>query len=159
MAALYLHNVVFTPEPSENSRSSPFPHSRNLSTVSGTTLHASPSECSHPTEPLLHPTTPDSLAYIDLFSRQPTLVDEPGPLEWGPNPTLLGDPPTLREKKNFWERTLRKRLRRLRLLMRVLELIFGTYPIESRSIHFRLWPKRGLGRLQCCAIFHSIHNI
>lgn len=126
MAALYLHNAVFTPEPSESSRSSPFPHSRNFSTISGTTLHASGSEHSHPTEPLLHSTTPDSLAYIDLFSGQPTLVDEPGPLEWGTHPTLLGDPPTLREKKNIWEKMIRKRLKRLRFLMRSLELIFGT---------------------------------
>ncbi len=130
MAALYLHNAVFTPEPSEISRSS-FPHSRNVSTISGTTLHASPSEQSHPAEPLLHPTTPDSIAYIDLFSRQPTLVDESGPIEWGTNPTLFGDPPTLREKKRYWERALRKRLKRLRVLMRLLELVFGMYPLKN----------------------------
>ncbi|KAF9450515.1 hypothetical protein P691DRAFT_810202 [Macrolepiota fuliginosa MF-IS2] len=136
MAALYLHNAVFTPETPDTARSPPFPHSRNVSTISGTTLHASASESSHATEPLLQPITPDSLAYIDLFSRQPTLIDEAGPLEWGPHPTLLGDPPTLREKKNFWERTLRKRLKRLRILMRTLELIFGAWAIYNATRYF-----------------------
>ncbi|KXN92542.1 hypothetical protein AN958_05397 [Leucoagaricus sp. SymC.cos] len=134
MAALYLHNAIFTPDPSELAGGSPFPHSRNVSTVSGTTLHAS--EHSHPSEPLLHPRTPDSLAYIDLFSRQATLVDEPEPLEWGPHPTLLGDPPTLREMKNIWERRLRKRLRRLRYLMRSLEIIFGAWAIYNAARYF-----------------------
>ncbi|KAF5353258.1 hypothetical protein D9756_008036 [Leucocoprinus leucothites] len=137
MAALYLHNAIFTPEPSELARTStPFPHSRNGSTISGTTLHASGSEQSYPTEPLLHPRTPDSIAYIDLYSRQATLVDEPEPLEWGPHPTLLGDSPAIREKKNFWEKTLRKRLKRLRYLMRSLEFIFGGWAIYNTARYF-----------------------
>lgn len=126
MAAHYLHNAIFTPDPSEISRSSSiFPHSRNVSTATATTLHANASEQSHTREPLLHSTTSESWAYADPFSRQATLFNEPGRLEWGTHPPFLGDPPTLRETKIFWEKKIRKRMRRLRYLMRLLEVIFG----------------------------------
>ncbi|KAF7759710.1 hypothetical protein Agabi119p4_11405 [Agaricus bisporus var. burnettii] len=142
MAALYLHNAIFTPDPSEISRSSSiFPHSRNVSTATATTLHANASEQSHTREPLLHSTTSESWAYADPFSRQATLFNEPGRLEWGTHPPFLGDPPTLRETKIFWEKKIRKRMRRLRYLMRLLEVIFGGWAIYNTTRYFLAFTK------------------
>lgn len=145
MAALYLHNAIFTPEPSEIIRSSSiFPHSRNPSTATTTTLHGNASEQSHTHEPLLRSSTSDSWSYINPLSGQPNSVDEPDPLEWGSPPVLLEDPPTLRETKMFWEKKIRRRLRRLRYLMRSLEIIFGAGKAHE-DIAFPLNNLQGVG--------------
>jgi hypothetical protein len=134
MAALFLHNAIFSPESSQP----PTPdtdiynadiysphHRRNLSSQS--TANVSPfrlsqSEFSHPTEPLLHPDTSGFLAYAELLSRQPTHPMGPQP-GWDVGLSLMGDPPTMRERKDTWEQAVKRRLKRLSLTKGALELL------------------------------------
>ncbi|KAI0633025.1 hypothetical protein C8Q77DRAFT_1058952 [Trametes polyzona] len=124
-AAVFLHNAIFTTEPpppatlahrAPNRRGGP--HDRTLSSVSTVTLQTSTSEHSHPTEPLIHPGSSESSVYLDLLARQPTHPSSP-PAR-GPGLTLQGDPVTPRERRSVWERSIRKRLRRLRWAGRAL---------------------------------------
>lgn len=135
MAALYLHNAIFTPEASESSiPASPDPytphHGRHRSSHSSFTVapsfRTSTSEFSHPTEPLLHPEISGSHAYSDLLSRQPAHPSGPQP-GWDMGLSLVGDQPTMRERKDFWERTVKKRLRRLRFTKLAMEMLLGAY--------------------------------
>ncbi|KAE9396240.1 hypothetical protein BT96DRAFT_1021503 [Gymnopus androsaceus JB14] len=88
MAALYLHNAIFIPEPSERRE-----HTR---TISSTTLRTITTDQSHPTEPLLHSTNSGSLAYQDLLSRQPEYSSR------NDDELILDDlPPSSREKQGF----------------------------------------------------------
>ena len=113
-----LLDTVYAPEPLELAGSpSPLPQSR----YSGTTLNVSGSEQSYPTEPFFYAKTPDTTTLLP----EAVLTDEPEPIQWRSRPSLLGDPPSLREKRNYWERILGRRLKRLRYMMRSLELIFG----------------------------------
>ncbi|KAI0369331.1 hypothetical protein BV20DRAFT_1079338 [Pilatotrama ljubarskyi] len=123
-AAVFLHNAIFTTEPpppaslahrAPNRRG---PHDRQLSSVSSVTLQTSTSEHSHPTEPLIHPGSSESSVYLDLLARQPTHPSSPPPRGLGL--TLQGDPVTPRERRNLWEQSVRKRLKRLRWAGRVL---------------------------------------
>ncbi|KAF9463498.1 hypothetical protein BDZ94DRAFT_1258957 [Collybia nuda] len=100
MAALYIHNAVHSAEPSTSSRNLTSPHNRNISTVSSTTLWASTSEHSHPTEPLLHSETSESVAYLDLLSRQPVYPHGPQPPH-SRSISFDGDPLTMRERKGY----------------------------------------------------------
>lgn len=138
MAALYLHNAIFTPEPSEIIKSSSIiPHSRNTSFATTTTLHGNTSELSHTDEPLLRSSTSDSWSYMNPRSRQSDSVDRSAPLGWGSPPTLFEDPPTLRETQIFWKKKTQRRVKRLRYLMRSLEVLFGA-EISHEDIAFRL---------------------
>jgi len=96
---------------------SPLPHSR----YSGTTLNVSGSEQLYPTEPLLYSKTSDTTTFL----AEAVLTDEPEPIQWRSRPSLPGDPPSIQEKKSYWERILGRRLKRLRYMMRSLELILG----------------------------------
>jgi len=125
MAALYLHNAIYTAEHSENnSDSSSSGKARRLRSLSAGTLRTIASDFSHPTEPLLHSSTSESIAYRDLLSRQPAHPNGPR-AGWDIGLDFSGDPTTLRERKIYRERLLRKRLRRLRLGKAVLELVLG----------------------------------
>ena len=133
MAALYLHHAIFSPEASHTTLPSAGvyspQHIRDLSSQSTVTVIPSfrtsrDSEFSHPTEPLLHPDTSGFLAYADLLSRQPTHPGGPQP-GWDLGLSLAGDPPTTKERKDTWERTIKLRLRRLSLTKRVLESLMG----------------------------------
>jgi hypothetical protein len=126
MAALYLHNAIHSTETSSSSRSPSSPHNRNISTISSTTLRTSTSEHSHPTEPLLHSGTSESVAYLDLLSRQPVYPHGPQPTH-SRSLSLDGDPATMRERKGYWERTVKRRLRRLKLWKGSLELVLGVF--------------------------------
>lgn len=130
MAALYLHNALFIPEAAESSGP---PHTRNLSTVSSGTLRTATTEHSHPTEPLLHSSTSESVTYFDLLSRQPHYPNEQ-PSNWGAGLTLDGDPATLRERRGFWEQYTRRRLKRLKITKVTLEFILGK--LRSLKIGF-----------------------
>lgn len=123
MAALYIHNAIHSMEPS-HSPHLPSPHNRNISTVSSSTLRTSTSEYSHPTEPLLHSGTSGSLAYLDLLSHQPVYPHGAEPPH-SRSISFDGDPNTMRERKGYWERTIRTRLRRLKLWKGLLELVIG----------------------------------
>ncbi|KAF9529109.1 hypothetical protein CPB83DRAFT_853238 [Crepidotus variabilis] len=57
MAAVYLHNALYSSNSPENPRDN-LAHSRNLSSLSNTTLFTSTTHHSHPTEPLLQQVSP-----------------------------------------------------------------------------------------------------
>ncbi|KAJ6626009.1 hypothetical protein B0H10DRAFT_569334 [Mycena sp. CBHHK59/15] len=102
MAALYLHNSIWLPDPGETPRDLT-PHTRTISSATLQTLQTS--EQSHPTQPLLHSSTSESVAYLDLLSRQPTHPNTPRG-----SPMALsfdGDPTTVRERKGYLEKIVR----------------------------------------------------
>jgi hypothetical protein len=123
MAALYLHNAIFTPDPSESSLGLA-PHARNISTVSTGTLRTIASDYSYPTQPLLHSAASESLTYLDLLNSQPPYPNEPHPGQ-DMRLKLDGDPTTMTEMKGRWEKRIRRRLRRLRLIKASLEVVMG----------------------------------
>ncbi|KAG7443194.1 uncharacterized protein BT62DRAFT_935146 [Guyanagaster necrorhizus] len=126
MAALYLHNAIFSPEPAEL----PPSHSRTISTA---TLRTIASENSHPTEPLLDPLYSGS-AYLDLLERQPAHPTGPSP-GWDMGLTL-DYTPTLRERKGYWEKAVRRRLKVLKLTVLIFEMIMGAWAIYSAIRYF-----------------------
>jgi hypothetical protein len=84
------------------------------------------SDFSHPTDSLLHPGTSGSLAYADLLSRQPAHPSGPQP-GWDLGLSLIGDPPTINERRDTWERAVKMRLKRLSLTKGMLELLMGEH--------------------------------
>ncbi|GBE86959.1 hypothetical protein SCP_1002040 [Sparassis crispa] len=134
MAALFLHQALFTTEPSASSElpvlRSPnrvTQHERQLSSVSSVTLRTSNSDHSQPTEPLLRP---ESSIYLDLLSRQPNHPDGPES-SFNLGLSLEGDPITPRERKSCLERAIRKRLRRLRWTRRTTLLIMTSWAVYN----------------------------
>jgi len=120
MAALYLHNALHVSDP----RTTPSPHNRNSSIVSGATLHTSTTfEHSHPTEPLLHDETLETAAYRDLLSQQPIYADA----RRATHLSLVGNPVTfpLREKTSIWYRQVRRRYSRLKLIKGLVGILLG----------------------------------
>jgi hypothetical protein len=73
MAALYLHNALFSPQPP------PTPHtrSRTISTASTHTLRPS-GDFHHPTESLMTARTSESVAFKELLQEQPRHPEERG---------------------------------------------------------------------------------
>jgi hypothetical protein len=132
MAALYLHNAIWTPEHPEDRSSAGFgkPHLRSLSAG---TLRTINSDHSHPTEPLLHASTSESIAYRDLLSRQPEHPDGPQ-AGWNLGLNFEGDPTTIQERKIHQEKSLRRRLRRFRIGKAILEFVFGEHKIHRLSM-------------------------
>ncbi|KAK0457018.1 uncharacterized protein EV420DRAFT_534501 [Desarmillaria tabescens] len=126
MAALYLHNAIFSPEPAEL----PPSHSRTISTA---TLRTIASDNSHPTEPLLNPLYSGS-AYLDLLERQPTHPRGPSP-GWDMG-LSLDDTPTVRERKGYWEKAVRRRLKVLKLTVSVFEMVMGAWAIYNTVRYF-----------------------
>jgi len=126
MAAIYLHNAIFSPEPSQ----SPIPvtysprHSRNLSSQSSMTGSRTSQEYSYPTAPLLPAEVSGSLAYADILSRQPMHPSGPQP-GWDMGLSLVGDQPTMAERIDTWERAVKRRLKWLRSIKGALELLMG----------------------------------
>ncbi|KZT00280.1 uncharacterized protein LAESUDRAFT_560262 [Laetiporus sulphureus 93-53] len=142
MAALYLHQALFAPEPAVppllasaplSARSSYDPR---LSSISTATLHtASHSDRSHPTSPLLHAQDVDSPAYLDLLARQPRHPSLPS----SPAETALqldGDPATPIERRSRWERRIRRKLRRLRWTKRILLTIIAGWATYNTVRYF-----------------------
>jgi len=123
MAALYLHNAIFSPEASQDPASR---HRHELSLQSSVTAapnyRTSFSEFSHLTESLLHPDTSGSPAYADLLSRQPAHPSGPQP-GWDLGLSLVSDSPTIRERRDMWQRAVKIRLKRLSLTKGMLELL------------------------------------
>ena len=149
MAALYLHNAIWSPEQPEsaqwtpssttttitatygsnehnNKKQDPRPpqRPRRIRSLSAGSLRTVPSDYNHPTEPLLRSGTSESIAYRDLLSRQPPHPDGPQ-AGWDVGLNLDGDPPTVQERRTHRELWLRRRLRRLRMAKATLEVIFG----------------------------------
>ncbi|TFK36062.1 hypothetical protein BDQ12DRAFT_687244 [Crucibulum laeve] len=136
MAALYLHNALHSTESSETARGPSYHHSRNLSTVSSTTLHASTSGHSQPTEPLLYTQAPISSVYYDFPDQIPREEEQPPILEWAQTLTLEGDPVSPREKRSLWELSTRRRLKRMRRWRWILVLVKGCWAIYNTVMYF-----------------------
>jgi hypothetical protein len=128
MAALYLHNSIWVPDAAETPRGLS-PHARTTSSATIQTL--SISDLSHPTQPLLHSSTSESVAYLDLLSRQPNHPNAPRGSPMGLS--FDGDPTTMRERKGYLEKTVRRRLRRLKAMIAVLEVIIGAFFLPAVS--------------------------
>ncbi|KAK0476999.1 hypothetical protein IW261DRAFT_299977 [Armillaria novae-zelandiae] len=126
MAALYLHNAIFSPEPVEL----PPSHSRTISTA---TLRTIASDHSHPTEPLLDPSYSGS-AYLDLLERQPAHPRGPSP-GWDMG-LSLDDMPTKGERRGYWEKAVRRRLKVLKLTVLVFEMVMGAWAIYNTVRYF-----------------------
>lgn len=126
MAALYLHNAIFIPEESDSTRGHS-PHTRTISTGTLRTIATSHTSHSYPTEPLLQDSsTVASSAYHDMLSRQP--AHPAGPRTgWDMGLSLDGHPMTSRERRRFWEQTVRRRLKLLKTFKVSLELIMGKF--------------------------------
>ncbi|KAF7310205.1 hypothetical protein MIND_00394100 [Mycena indigotica] len=147
MAALFLHNSLWVPDPE-----SPPPsvqhthipssdygprHSQSLShgrTTSASTL-AGFSEASHPTQPLLRPASSADVAYLDLLARQPR---HPSVRGAGPPPGLSfdGDPMTGRERKEMAERGIRRRLKREKRAVVGAEGVLGVWTVYCTTRYF-----------------------
>ncbi|KAG1721962.1 hypothetical protein EDB19DRAFT_1916984 [Suillus lakei] len=125
MTALDLHNALFTsdkrfgngnvkPTPSPMTR--PHPRILTLSTVQ------SQDHEQNPTSP-----TYNSPTYHDLLSRQPLHPD--GPRHWDLGLDLTGDPITAAECKSLGDRFTKAKLRRLKWICGVFEVVFGIWAI------------------------------
>ncbi|KAL1692470.1 hypothetical protein GGG16DRAFT_51356 [Schizophyllum commune] len=141
MAALSLHNAIFSPtthdgpslSPSaSNSENSHHDRARSASTP---TLTPSAGEYAHPTEPLLRAETGEALAYLELLSRQPKHPDAP-PEAWDKALSLQGDPASPGDRKVFWESAARRRLRRFRWIKLALEAIVAIWAVYSAVRYF-----------------------
>ncbi|KAF8999878.1 hypothetical protein BDQ17DRAFT_1427609 [Cyathus striatus] len=136
MAAVYIHDSMIATE-QHNPR--PLSHTRNLSTVSSTTLHPSTSDHSQPTEPLLHQpiTESSSTTFHDIPERPPVIPDRSlsGPA-WERSIVLDGEPVSQREKKGLWELAVRRRLKRLRILKGAFECFIGAWTIYNTVMYF-----------------------
>ncbi|KAI1790544.1 hypothetical protein LXA43DRAFT_890718 [Ganoderma leucocontextum] len=144
-AAVFLHNAIFAADPPSPpaatpaiigagahrapNRRSAHAHDRHLSSVSSITLQTSTSDHSHPTESLIHPDrlgSSESTVYLDLLARQPTHPSSPTHRRDHPSGlSLQGDVLSPRERKERYEKDVRRRLKRLRLMQRVLWVIIG----------------------------------
>lgn len=124
MAALYLHNAIFIPEESDPPRGHS-PHTRTISSGTLRTIATSHTSHSYTTEPLLQDSsTLASSAYHDMLARQP--AHPAGPRTgWDMGLALDGQPITTRERKGFWEQTVRRRLKLLKRVKVALELVMG----------------------------------
>jgi hypothetical protein len=119
MAALYLHNALI-PE-SEHHIHGHSLHSRTMSTG---TLKTYTTTASQPTEPLLFSSSVDSAAYKDILTRQP-LHPSGRRATWQTALSLEGDPASFLERKGFWEKNVRRRLRVLKFLKVSMEGIMS----------------------------------
>ncbi|KAI0830298.1 hypothetical protein BC628DRAFT_1313857 [Trametes gibbosa] len=143
-AAVFLHNAIFTADPpplpsaslAHRAPNRGGPHNRQLSSVSSVTLQTSTSEHSHPTEPLIHPGDSESSVYLDLLARQPTHPSRTSQPPIGQGLSLQGDPVTPRERRSVWERSVRKRLKRLRWAGRVLLTVICGWAIYNTARYY-----------------------
>ncbi|KAF7310213.1 hypothetical protein MIND_00395000 [Mycena indigotica] len=142
MAALFLHNSLWVPDPEQHTHipSSDYGprHSQSLShgrTTSASTL-AGFSDASHPTQPLLPASTEtSSVAYLDLLARQPR---HPSVRGAGPPPGLSfdGDPMTGRERKEMAEHGIRRRLQREKRAVVGAEGVLGVWTLYCTTRYF-----------------------
>ena len=121
--SLLLHHtsVVGSPRPSADGHSRE--HSRQYSILSAAT--ATTSRFSQPSDPLLPAV--DSDAYHDMSAYQLHPENEGGGTHWHHSLHLEGDPITEHEKRQYWELSVRKRMRRLRVAKRVTFAIIGMF--------------------------------
>jgi hypothetical protein len=159
MTALDLHNALFTSDKRlVNAASTPAPMTRkHTRTLSLTTVQ----EQSHdPTYP-----TYNSPTYHDLLSRQPLHPD--GPRHWDLGLDLTGDPITAAECKSLEDRFIKAKLRRLKWICGVFEIVFGIWAIYCTirySIAFQMAfmsgvPTRTLALVLCVVSGVSVAGV
>ncbi|KZT21288.1 hypothetical protein NEOLEDRAFT_1244648 [Neolentinus lepideus HHB14362 ss-1] len=139
MAAVYIHNALFSPEigsgsPPSGSRPTSghgrAPHQRTQSSYSILTLQTATTH-TYPTESILHSVASVSTAYHDLLARQPP---HPSEASYGwDTPLRLHDGP---EVLGYREKTLAKRLRRLGTAKIPLEVVLGGWAIYTTVRYF-----------------------
>jgi hypothetical protein len=123
MAALYLHHALFANDPQpplSSHRPARLHQGRQLSSISSVTLNSA-SENSH--APLVDSYL-DSSAYFDLLTRRVPHANEGFAAT---ELSLTGDPITERERRANWEKTIRRRLRRLKCARHVLRVVIGEF--------------------------------
>ncbi|KAG1859101.1 hypothetical protein C8R48DRAFT_258115 [Suillus tomentosus] len=119
MTALDLHNALFTSDKRlVNAMPTPTPmtHTRTLS------LTTAQEQSHNPTS-----STYNSPTFHDLLSRQPLHPD--GPRHWDLGLDLTGDPITAAECKSLQERFIKAKLRRLKWICGVFEVVLGIWAI------------------------------
>ncbi|TFK48217.1 hypothetical protein OE88DRAFT_559700 [Heliocybe sulcata] len=139
MAAVYIHNALFSPEMGSGSPpggSRPVSghgrnaHQRTQSSYSVVTLQTTTTH-THPTESILHSVASVSSAYHDLLARQPPHPSEArsgwsAPLRLHDGPDVLG----------YREKALSKRLRRLRMAKVSFEVVIGGWATYTTIRYF-----------------------
>ncbi|KAF7977862.1 hypothetical protein HWV62_2382 [Athelia sp. TMB] len=95
--------------------------------------HRNPYSYADPYSPLEDGLEHPDPAYAALLSRQPHHPAGPGP-GWDMGLSLGGDPPTMAERKEVWQKEVRRRLRRLRTTKSVLEVLLGVSSPLSAAI-------------------------
>ncbi|KAJ7459447.1 hypothetical protein B0H11DRAFT_1817456, partial [Mycena galericulata] len=128
MAALYLHNSIWVSDAADTPRG----HSLHTRTTSSATIQTLQTDQSHPSQPLLP--TSESVAYLDLLSHQPTHPNDPRGSPMGLS--FEGDPTTMRERKGYADKVVRRRLRRLKVVMAVLEVIMVCWSLYTTVRYF-----------------------
>ncbi|KAG2363608.1 hypothetical protein BDR07DRAFT_1608703 [Suillus spraguei] len=116
MTALDLHNALFASDkrlPNAMSTPTPMTSTRILSLTT--------------VQEQSHDPTYDSPTYLDLLSRQPLHPD--GPRYWDLGLDLTGDPMTAAECKSIEDRCMKEKLRRLKWVCRIFEVVFGVWAI------------------------------
>ena len=150
-------------------------HSRNLSTVSNITLFTAATTHSHPTEPLLHATTPQTVRYDDQPGHIPTDGDESiGRLPCEAPLVIHGNPMNEAEKLGYWarnRRTLKRWRKWLKFGLRAALCEFSPNLANSRhcrslsimvafllcaSVELTYWFYSYMGHLQHGPIFYCI---
>ncbi|KAJ7726827.1 hypothetical protein DFH07DRAFT_970356 [Mycena maculata] len=133
MAALYLHNSIWVPDAADTPQELS-PHMRTTSSATLQTMQTMHTDQSHPNEPLLHSSTSESVAYLYMLSQQPTHPNYPRGSPPGLN--FDGDPTTVRERKGYADQLVRRRLRRLKVVMAILEVIMAGWSLYTTVRYF-----------------------
>lgn len=121
MTALDLHNALFTSDKRfVNATPMPAPMTRTHTRILSLTTVREQSY--DPTSP-----TYNSPTYHDLLSRQPLHPD--GPRHWDLGLDLTGDPITAAECKSLEDRFIKAKLRRLKWICGVFEVVFGVWAV------------------------------
>ncbi|KAF8816910.1 hypothetical protein BYT27DRAFT_7333124 [Phlegmacium glaucopus] len=130
MAAVYLHNALYAPDPQEAEIS--FVHSRNLSTFSNATFLTSTTIHSQPTEPLLHTMSPRTPNYEDQLDHIPrNRAETIGRLPYE-DPLMIDDNPVSEaEQKGYWARNFRKPLKRWKWIKLGLQTSLAVWAIYN----------------------------
>ncbi|KAJ7092409.1 hypothetical protein B0H15DRAFT_799558 [Mycena belliarum] len=126
MAALYLHNSFWRPDPDGPAANGQ--HHRTTSTATIQTLQFSDAG-----QPLLQESARETIAFLDLLARQPTHPNAP---RADTALSFNGDPTTLRERKGAADDRLRRRLRRLKLGIVVLEGLMLAWSLYTGVRYF-----------------------
>lgn len=121
MAAVYLHNALYTRNPTDNPREIST-HSRNISSLSNATLFTNGTHNSYPTEPLLA-SSPVAEEDVDQTTSPRDANVSQAQLRWD-NPSVHLESPSPSEKVGCAS-GMKARRARWRAMRLVLEFIAG----------------------------------